>query len=197
MKKIQNLTVIILFLLNISVLANANETFYGSANLKEKEYESLLVNGSLKFENLVIRGTTSINGSIKGRGLKSNNLKVNGSVNIEAAKVQTVDISGSFLAKEVEIFGDSYFRGSIDIVNGQLSNMIIYSKNSVIEDTNVSGNIHIKKENNDNKHRPQILELKGNSTVTGDIVFDDKGEIYISDSSKIEGKITNAKIIRK
>lgn len=199
MKKIQNLTLIILFLLNISALANGtngNETFYGSANLKQKEYKSLLVQGSLKFADIVVEDVISINGSIKGKGLKSNNLQVNGSVDIEMAKLQTVDISGSFLGKDVEISGESLIRGGINIINGQLSKMVIYSENSVIEDTNVNDNIYIKKEKN-NKNRPQIIELKGNSTIKGDIVFDDEGEVHIFGEAKVEGEIINARVIQK
>jgi hypothetical protein len=39
--------------------------------------------------------------------------------------------------------------------------------------------------------------LKGNSIVSGDIIFEKEGEVHLFDRAKVDGKVINAKVIEK
>lgn len=103
----------------------------------------------------------------------------------------------------IEITGKSEFNDALEITNGKLHNIQIVNTLSTLIDTNVSGNINIKKIDKGFRVRPpstssvQALELKGSSLVTGDVIFEEEGAVYLFDKSKAQGKIVNAKIIEK
>lgn len=191
--------------LNVPAFAKNISTINGGSHLNKGEYDSLEANGAITFKDLAIKDSLVINGSIQGKNLKCKTMKSNGSVDVDGLQVQGVESNGSFSAENVEITGKSEFNGSLEIKNGKLHDIQIASTRSTIIETQVNGNIRIKKVNKgwnffgfkSNESSTQILELKGNSLVSGDIFFEEDGEVHLFDGAKVEGKIVNAKAIQK
>lgn len=202
MNKILSLMLMILFGLNIPAYAKNASIINGSSNLKQQVYDSLEVNGALKFKDLTIKESLIINGKIQGKNLKCRNITSNGSFDVDGFQAQNVKTNGSFKGMNIEITGKSEFNGALEITNGKLHNIQVVNTLSTLVDTNVSGNISIKKIDKGFGVRPstssvQVLELKGSSLVTGDVIFEEEGTVYLFDKSKVQGKIVNAKIIEK
>lgn len=202
MNKILSLMSIILFGLNIPAYAKNASIINGSSNLKHQVYDSLEVNGTLTFKDLIIKGSIVINGKIQGENLKCKNIKSNGSSEVDGFQAQNVRINGSFKGRNIEITEKSEFNGAIEITNGKLHNIQVVNTLSTLVDTNVSGNINIKKIDKgfgckSSASLVQVLELKGNSLVIGDITFEEEGAVHLFDKAKVQGKIVNAKIIEK
>lgn len=202
MNKILSLMLMILLGLNVSAYAKNASIINGSSNLKQQVYDSLQINGALKFKDLTIKESLIINGKIQGKNLKCRNITSNGSFDVDGFQAQNVKTNGSFKGMNIEITGKSEFNGALEITNGKLHNIQIVNTLSTLIDTNVSGNINIKKIDKGFRVRPstssvQVLELKGSSLVTGDVIFEEEGAVYLFDKSKVQGKIVNAKIIEK
>ena len=201
MNKILSLMLIILFGLNIPAYAKNASIINGSSNLKQQVYDSLEVNGTLTFTDLTIKESLIINGKIQGKNLKCRNITSNGSFDVDGFQAQNVKTNGSFKGMNIEITGKSEFNGALEITNGKLHNIQVVNTLSTLVDTNVSGNINIKIDKGfgvrPSTSSVQVLELKGNSLVTGDVIFEEEGAVYLFDKSKVQGKIVNAKIIEK
>lgn len=202
MNKILSLMLMILLGLNVSAYAKNASIINGSSNLKQQVYDSLQINGALKFKDLTIKESLIINGKIQGKNLKCRNITSNGSFDVDGFQAQNVKTNGSFKGMNIKITGKSEFNGALEITNGKLHNIQIVNTLSTLIDTNVSGNINIKKIDKGFRVRPstssvQVLELKGSSLVTGDVIFEEEGAVYLFDKSKVQGKIVNAKIIEK
>lgn len=199
MKKILFSIFLILLVLNIKAFAKDVFTINGSSHLNKGEYDSLEVNGALTFKELFIKDSIVVNGRIHGNDLKCRTIEVNGSVEIDRLWAQNVESNGLFLGQNIDISGDAEFNGRVEIKTGKLHNIQIVSIKSTIIDTEVNGNIWVKKLNNfkSNELLTQILELKGDTIVSGDVVFEEEGEVYLFDGAKIEGKVIKAKVIQK
>ena len=205
MKKILFIIFILLLGLNTPAFSQDTSTINGSSHLNKGEYDSLEVNGSLTFTDLDIKDSIVINGSIQGKNLKCKTMESNGSVDINGLKAQSVESNGSFSGENIDIMGELEVNGRLEIKNGKLHNIKIASTSSTIMDTKVNGNIRIEKATGgwkffgfkSNESSPQILELKGNSIVIGDVIFEKEGEVHLFDIAKVEGKVINAKVIQK
>lgn len=145
MNKILSLMLMILFGLNIPAYAKNASIINGSSNLKQQVYDSLQINGALKFKDLTIKESLIINGKIQGKNLKCRNITSNGSFDVDGFQAQNVKTNGSFKGMNIEITGKSEFNGALEITNGKLHNIQVVNTLSTLVDTNVSGNINIKK----------------------------------------------------
>lgn len=67
MNKILSLMLMILLGLNVSAYAKNASIINGSSNLKQQVYDSLQINGALKFKDLTIKESLIINGKIQGK----------------------------------------------------------------------------------------------------------------------------------
>lgn len=201
-KKIFGLLSILLGL-HISAFANSGSVINGSSYLKKAQYDSLQVNGNLKFTELSIKDAMVVNGNIQGRNLVCGTIKSNGSVDVDGLKAQSIESNGSFLGQNIAIAGAVKFNGGVDIKNGKLHDVQIESKKSTLIDTQVNGNIHINKTNkswdflNAGQSSAQIIELKGHTMVTGDVIFEGNGEVHLFAGAKIEGKVVNGRVVQK
>lgn len=195
----------ILLGLNGPAFAKDTSTINGRSYLNNGEYDSLEVNGDLTFKGLWIKDSFVINGSIQGENLKCKTIKSNGSFDVDGFQAQGVKSNGSFTGKNVDITGESKFHGDLEIKNGKLHDIQIASTRSTFIETQIKGNILIKKVKKDwsfmgfksNESSAQVLELKGKSLVIGDILFEKEGEVHLFDGAKVKGKIVNAKVIQK
>jgi cytoskeletal protein CcmA (bactofilin family) len=148
MKNILAIAITFIVLISPSSFANDISVINGSTELNNSKYLSLRVNGSLKFEDLVVENSLVVNGAIHGENLTCNTIKANGSANINKLQSQNLFINGSFLGNNIDVKGDSKFNGTIDIKNSKLQNIKINSTNSTITGTHINGNINIKKNTN-------------------------------------------------
>ena len=205
MKKILFIVFASLLGLNAPAFAKDTSIINGNTHLNKEEYDSLKVNGNLTFKDLEIKNALSINGNIHGKNLKCKTIESKGSFDVDGLQAQSVESNGFFTGKNVDITGESKFNGALEIKNGKLHDIQIVSTRSTFVDTQINGNIHVKKVNKgrnffglkSNESSAQVLELKGNSLATGDIFFEEEGEVHLFDGAKVRGKVVNAKVIQK
>jgi hypothetical protein len=173
-------------------------TINGSPTLGPATYDNLKVNGSLTFNKLKVTNWLKVNGSSLGEKLKCTNLKVN----------------GSFNGKNVTATGVCLFIGEAFIRDSDLKDLCVIRGNATIVDTVVHGDILLKDVNDGWSFRSsgtswsffgsrnknpskQILVLKGNTVIKGDIAFGGQGEVHLYDDASIKGEVVNARVIRK
>ncbi len=186
-----------LILLALSALAVAqNGTVNGVSDLNDKTYDSLEVNGTLTFKNLVVTKSIVTNGSVQGGNLKCQTLKTNGSADLKGLQAQNLESNGSFIGRDIAVTGKTELNGAAEIKSGKLNEVQISSEKSTIIDTKISGNIEVKKPGK-LKSKIQILELKGKTEVTGNVTFEQDGELHLFDDAKVVGKISKAQVIRE
>lgn len=196
----------ILLGLNITAFAKYGSTINGSSYLSKGEYDSLKINGNLTFKDLFVKDSIVINGSARGQKLKCHTIKSNGSIDVDGLQVQDVESNGSFSGKNIDIAGDAEFNGRVEIKNGKLHDIQIISTKSTFLKTQVIGDIFIKKIVKRSwlffgflSHEPstQILELKDHTIVSGNVVFEEDGEVHLFNGAKVEGQIIKARVIKK
>ena len=159
--------------------------------------------------------------SINIGGRLCQNIQVNGSSDIRGLQAENILINGKFLGKNIKISGIAEFYGRLEIENGELNQIQMSCKEPTFINTKISGNINIISffsfssysythlfgfkgtiiniRHDNTRHdntSPNIIKLKGNSIVFGDIIFQNPGEVHLYDKSEIRGKVTNGKIIR-
>ena len=145
MNKMLSLVLMTMLGLNISAFAKNATIVNGSSNLNNQVYDSLQINGALKFKDLTIKESLIINEKIQGKNLKCKNITSNGSFDVDGFQAQNIKNNGAFKGKNIEITGKSKFNGGLEITNGKLHNIQIVNTLSTLVDTNVIGNINIKK----------------------------------------------------
>ena len=189
----------------IAAQTMAAQVISGSSVLKDRNFDSLQVNGALEFNNLIVDDLLEVNGSISGKNLKCRDLKSNGSLHIEVLRAHNIEGNGSFEGKNIEVTEQAKINGYAKITDGKLNIVEIASFNSVFVNTKVIGNIVIKKTDNgfnlsnlkSKDPKVQILELKDDSVISGNITFEaEGGEVHLFDSSKVYGKVLNGKVIK-
>lgn len=205
MKKISFL---LLFFLGIAASSEAwasAATVNGSADLKDATYDSLEVNGMLAFKDLSVKEALIVNGSASGKGLNCAKLEVNGSAHIELLRTGDLTGNGSFIGKNIEVKGKTEIDGSLEITKGKLNSVKLAVTQAIFADTEISGDIIIEKLKTAPvplgvKPSPivrQIIELRGDSVVTGDIKFEGEGEIRIYDGAAVKGVVLNGNIEKR
>lgn len=197
--------VAVLMSLNVTAFANDRLVMNGSIHLKMSEYDALNVNGNLTFHHLVIKNSIVINGSVQGENLTCTTFQSHGSVDINGLNALSIKSNGSFKGNTITVTGASEFNGEVEIKKGHLQDLQIASTTPTFIDTEIHGSILIKKAKEgwhffgfaSKASSTQVLKLKGQTCVTGDISFEEGGEVHLIDGAKVEGKITNAKVIQK
>lgn len=147
--------------------------------------------------HLTITEDLEVNGSISGKYLKCGRLQSNGNLSLEGFQAVEVHHNGSFRAEHVVITGSAFFHGNVHITGGKLRDVALSSPHAVFKDTGVLGNIRVKKHHSIlgfswKKETPSVLELRGNTRVEGDIIFEGRGEVRLFDGAKVLGKVLGA-----
>ena len=178
-------------------------TINNNTSLNKEEYNSLTINGRLRFTDLSIANTIIINGSIEGQNLKCNTLQVNGQTSIDQLEAKEIKNNGSFNGKNITITGNTEINGSIAITNGKLNTIHAAAIKAVFISSEITGDVIVKKAQRywrflgATEPPPQILELKEKSIILGDIIFQDHGEVHLFDASQVKGKVFNGKVVQK
>jgi cytoskeletal protein CcmA (bactofilin family) len=191
--------------LNFLTGTSVPTTINGSAALYKGTYTALNINGSLTFEDLDVTETLEVNGSIKGKNLTCAILQGNGSVKIEGLKADRIEIKGAFHGDNIHVKESAQLGGEVTINHSLLQQVDVLTTHATFENTQVKGNIRMQKSTQGwvifgfrlTTSAPQVLELKGDSQVSGDIVFDEAGEVHVFDHAKIQGNVINATVVHK
>ncbi|QQR53617.1 hypothetical protein IPH25_02005 [bacterium] len=172
------------------------EFIKGVKSVANKEYNELHVQGPFHFENIVIKNRFFGQGKVTGKGLICNKLEGQGSFKVENVQAETINRMGLFSVQKLTVSSDATFQGKVTIVDGTLKNVFILASRSIFKSSYIDGNISIKK-SNDKHGRIQTLELKDGTVVSGDVIFEQAGDVYLYNGSEIKGKVVNGTIIKK
>lgn len=164
----------------------------GKATLSHKKLDSVQVNGTLKFNKLIVHEKLYVNGSIKGQKLKCKILDINGLFNGEFVEAEEVSVLGTFMGNKINISGKTSIFGLLNVSESSFADITVNGENIILKNS-TANNIYVKK--NTSKGTSQELTLAGKSTISGDVTFESgKGIINLSKDAKILGKITGAEI---
>ncbi len=167
----QLLPVLMTIAASIPGMAQEPEVMNGNVNLISKEYDSLSINGGLTFENLSIKNLLIINGRIQGKNLQCTIINSNGSLNVTGLQAQNIESHGTFLAKDIDVTGESILRGTIEITNAKLNQIKMSTTQTTFTNAEVRGNVILENIDKASDHlggsfpqpQPQVLKLKGKS----------------------------------
>lgn len=182
-KKVFNLVVFLacVFLYQFSY-AKGN-VIHGSAELDDMNFKSLVVDGSLKFSNLIIEEELLVNGSVNGKKLKCKKFKINGSFNGKDIEAKDGSVSGSLEGANINVLGETKIFGSMSVSDGNFGNIEINGKKSDLTNSKARS-IFFKKE----EAETQKLELNKKTIISGDVTFESgEGKIYLNSGSEIHG----------
>lgn len=158
----------------------------GPTKLTEVKAKSVSVTGVLTFHNLEISGDLNVTGPIENsQNLRCKNLKATGLINAENIECTTMNLTGSVTLKNVRVSGDAKMTGSIDLTDASFANLNLASNAMNLENVNVN-NIIIEETYGTQE---QVLNLKGSTSVSGDVTFKSGRGIIIGED-KVNGVIT-------
>jgi len=176
----------------------------GSADLKNMTMRSLKINGDVHFANLKVTDKCTINGSGKGDDVFCHDIILHGSFTTQNLRTFSMVVHGNLSGNDIAITNNLIIDGALDCqtinvsgytqiygemnVSGSTFNdIILTTQKSTITNSN-AGNITIKAEQN---HRAaQQLILKGDTIITGNIVFESgNGELHLDKEVTVKGQI--------
>ncbi|MBF0298159.1 MAG: hypothetical protein HQK51_05530 [Oligoflexia bacterium] len=184
------------------------ETFMGMTNLKDKNFDSLKIIGMSNLSNVIIKNNLEIIGATTFE----NNIKVNGKISIvgpvkiNKSYINTGKIVGSLKAVESDFANELKVIGLVECSQCNFKSEIeIISNKSIFTNSELStikimknendGSDDSSKENSTSVKKKQILILKGNTKVNGDVIFEDQNsELILDKNVKISGKIIKGNV---
>lgn len=147
--------------------------------------------------NYGIESIDSIEGAglVKLHGTSVKDLQMQGSLLSRDAKIGSIDIQGEANFRDSIISGDVLITGAIQTHSSTFEKPVaICTKKALFTHSKVHS-ITVRQE--PSYKGKQIVELK-QGTISGPIHFESgKGEVHIDPSSRIDGKVTGGKVIRK
>lgn len=135
-------------------------------------------------------------GLIKLSGTSVNELHVSGSLVSKDAKLGSLTILGEANLRDTIITGDTTVTGAVRTHGSHFQKPVtVCTQKATFTHTKVHSLVIRQEPSYKGK---QIVELKQGTIVQGPIHFESgKGEIHIDASSRIEGKVTGGKVIRR
>ncbi len=192
---------------------HGNLNFDGSAALDNISANTITANGKIDALNIKADKIT-VKGSFVGNNISANTITANGKIDAINIKTNEISVRGFFVGKNIDIKGKSKFCGKLEIIGGSLNNVELCGKKFTMTNVKINGNVQVEKsrsistskkwlwlswrwsaDEDENEKIVQILELKGDSIVLGNIVFEEPGEVHLFDSANIQGNIINGKIV--
>ncbi len=180
--------------LAVSAQGTTTPVLAGLFHLEHVEYQKVILDGRLTFKDLFVRDVLHVNGSIKGKNLTCQSMVVQGDIDLDGCQTDRLTVNGVLKAKNLKVFGPSELSGEVHIQNGTLNDVFLTVKVAECVDSQIFGNITIKKMSSIGQHYKQSIELRGKTVVSGDISFEGEGEVLLFDSAKIEGKVINGHV---
>lgn len=170
-------------------------TFNGLTKLTDVKADSLNVTGAFEFSNLEVLNSATITGpTSKSKNGKFGSLTVTGPFEANDVIAKDINITGSLNAQNLKVENETTVIGGLSVDKGSLNNITITSDKITLKDTEVKGNITVKKASGlFGKTRDQVLQLEGKTTVKGNITFESgEGKVEQASDSKVEGQVTGA-----
>ena len=126
---------------------------------------------------------------------RSNKIEFKGPASVKYLQAAELQAHGFFRGKNTFVTGTSVFNGGVHLDNAGLHEVEIASRSATLIDVRVKKDIRMKKPAEQSSI--QILELHGNSIISGNVIFEEPGTVHLFGDAKIEGQVVNAEVIRK
>lgn len=166
---------------------------HGPATLNQVQTKRLSVMGPLEFKDLKVTEKADVVGPIKNGQLgQFTQLKVTGPVQIKQAEIGSLQTIGPVQVDNVIVKGETVIIGPLTANKSKFQNLTITADQ--INLTNVEiGNIYVKPAS-DNK--PQVVYLKGKTTVTGSIQFEAKNGQVVTQGKNavVQGQVVGGEV---
>lgn len=171
-------------------------TLSGSTVLRNKKMRALNVNGKLEFHNINVTQDAHVIGPTENSDHgKFGNLEIMGTFIASDVKTQQLKVTGNVKLWNLNVTNNTHIIGSFHATNAYLNNLYVFGSDILLTNVHVES-IVIQKM--DNAQRPQVLTLRGKTTVTGNITFSSgKGIIEMGPHVIIEGTISRGTIVKK
>lgn len=172
---------ILLVVLSAQLSATEVSKFFGGADLKNGELESIQVYGQSSIEDYKFNLGTFY-GQLSLKNSTTGNIHFNGSGDISESSIEKLSFNGVVKIKD----------SRIDSINATSSNIIL-------NNTKVSGDIIIDSGRSiSGIENTSILEIRGDSLIKGKVVFKSgNGVINVHGNTSVPLSIIGANVVRK
>lgn len=160
--------------------ANSDVCIYKPGNVEcgYGKTDTVFGNGSVRMLGTTVEGSSSINGSLNAENAKLDTLVIRGSAALDKTTIKYADIKGSLNATR------SRFENDVEI----------YSNKARFVHSTLDHNLNVRETDG----KVQEIYLEDKSSVRGDINFEGKnGKVYIRGHSKIHGQVIGGEVIYK
>lgn len=159
------------------------------------DQDCTIINGSYKVSNMVITEKIKVNGeAILGQGtLVKEVMVINGSLKAQGVTFEAeMFANGKADISQVKLQGNAHFSGKVTASDCQsFEKFILFAQKTDFSNCHFQ-DLLIKK--NPYFNTKQIIRLKNNSVVNGDITFESgNGEVYLDNSSQVKGEVHGGK----
>ena len=156
-------------------------TVSGPLEATDVTCKKLDVSGPLRVENLTVDEDAIIAGPVKATNMTCRTFNGSGPVTVTKLKVEQ----------------DATIAGRLEATQSHFQNLKVSSDEILLKDTNVDGNIMVKKNYNGLDQR-QVLRLEGKTTIKGTITFESgNGIIEKTSAVMLKGVVRGAKVQTK
>lgn len=135
-------------------------------------------------------------GLVKLQGTSVKDVLVSGSLVSQGAKLGSLQIQGEANLRDTTVAGETTITGFLQTHSSTFEKPVSVCTGKALFTHTKIHSITVRKE--PSFKGKQIIELKQGTTVAGNVHFESgKGEVHIDASSRIEGKVTGGKVIRR
>lgn len=165
----------------------------GPADLKDVEAFKLHVIGPLVFEKLKVQGHAECIGPVEGDTGSFEMLKIVGPLKGFHLTCRSLDVIGRVDLEDVQVQEAIHITGLTHIKRGSIQTLVVTAPEVILEDVRVQS---VRFRQDDSKN-PQILALKGDSVVEGDVAFEGgQGIVRLAPSVRFQGKVLGGVMAR-
>ena len=165
-------------------------TLIGTTRLDDVQANSISASGSFKFNMLIVKGDTTVNGYVVGVNGKFNTLDIRGGLVGKNFEANVLKVVGPVDLERITVRDKTDIQGPLKAKNTNLQDLVVQASYITLHNVNVR-NIVVRQ----NETKQQVLRLKGKTTVHGNIIFDSgTGHVRQGWQSKIEGDVTGATV---
>lgn len=180
-------------LTNIENTTIKDAVIVGPATLKQVKATSLAITGPLKFTKIEVEKNAVITGPVSGKDGKFSSLSITGPLTGEDILCEELHVTGFVNITHLKVSKASTIIGSLTATKSSFQDLTITADDVVLDSSTVQ-TITMRK----NTDKQQVLTLKGDTIVHGDITFESgKGKIIESKNVKIKGKVKGAVVTKE
>jgi hypothetical protein len=158
------------------------------------EAKEMVINGYSKLEGLVQKDLLVVNGTLAILDSTLDKVHINGSIKAKKIKLNELSVSGNADLKKITAIGNMTVEGGLEIEDSNIKDLIINSNKVKLEDT--TANTIIFKDSKDASDDEPILYLSGKCNIKKIIFESKKGKVVKNEHSKV-GKIEGGIIEQK